>query len=101
MQCTITQLRRHGMRLKPDELAEPMAGVLTMRDWTEANSFGRAVRVLELMQPVGTIQQAAAMLFDPELIGLKGGALALRGVELESRDGRVFEHQQVWRVAPG
>lgn len=58
-QVRITLLRRHGLRLRADELSEPMNGVLQLRDWPEGGSFGRAVRVMELLETVGTIQRPA------------------------------------------
>lgn len=100
MRSAVTQLRRHGMRLRPDELGEPVVGELQMRDWNEQNSFGRSVRVLEVVQPAGTVGRAALTLFEPDLVGVKAGAMVFRGIEIESRDGRVYEHEQIWRVAP-
>lgn len=100
MKATITLLRRDGMRLRKDEIAAPLAGEIHMYDWENTNSFRRAIRVLELRQRVGSIDQAAAKLFDPELIAVKAGAMVFRGIVLEPREGRVFEHEQVWRVVP-
>lgn len=100
MRCAVTLLRRHGMRLRPDELGDPVLGELQMRDWAEQNSFGRAVRVLEVVQPAGTVGRVAATLFEPALVGVRGGAMVFRGIELQTLDGRVYEHEQIWRVAP-
>jgi hypothetical protein len=100
MKASITLLRRDGMRLRKDEIAEPLTGEIHMFDWENTNSFRRAIRVLELLQRVGSIDQAAAKLFDPELIAVKAGAMVFRGIVLETRDGRVFEHEQIWRVVP-
>ncbi|MBW8469834.1 MAG: hypothetical protein K0M67_16335 [Thiobacillus sp.] len=100
MKASITLLRRDGMRLRRDELAAPLAGELHMYDWTHDNSFGRAVRVIELRQQVGSLLQAVAMLTDPDLIAVKNGAMVFRGIEIEAREGRVYEHEQVWRVVP-
>lgn len=100
MKASITLLRRDGMRLRKDEIAAPLTGEIHMYDWESTNSFRRSVRVLELRQRVGSIDQAAAKLFDPELIAVKAGAMVFRGIVLEPRDGRVFEHEQIWRVVP-
>lgn len=100
MKATITLLRRAGMRLRRDEIGEPITGEIHMYDWPTTNSFRRAIRVLELRRQVGSLMQPAAMLTDPDLIAVKDGAMVFRGIELESRDGRVFEHEQVWRVVP-
>lgn len=100
MKASITLLRRDGMRLRKDEIAEPLTGEIHMYDWENTNSFRRAIRILELRRQVGSIMQPAAMLTDPDLIAVKDGAMVFRGIVLETRDGRVFEHEQVWRVVP-
>lgn len=100
MHCTVTLLRRKGMRLRPTELPPPIEGELSMYDWTTQNNFGRPVRCMEVKVAVGTLMQARAVLFDPELIAVADGALSFRGIELDTADGRVFEHEQVWRVKP-
>lgn len=100
MLVRITLMRRHGLRLRSEELSEPLAGTLQLRDWTTGNSFGRAVRVLELLETVGTIQRPALSLFEPDLVAIRDGCMVYRGIELHSVDGRVYEHEQIWRVAP-
>lgn len=100
MQVRITLLRRHGLRLRSEELSEPMNGVLQLRDWPEGSSFGRAVRVMELLETVGTIQRPAVSLFEPDLVAIRDGCMVYRGIELHSLDGRIYEHEQIWRVAP-
>ena len=100
MQVRVTLLRRHGLRLRQDELAEPLDGVLQLRDWSEGNSFGRAMRVLELLEAVGTVQRPAVSLFEPDLVAVRDGCMVFRGIELHGVDGRVYEHEQIWRVAP-
>lgn len=99
MKCTVTLLRRQGMRLRPTELAEPIGGELSLYDWATQNSFGRPVRCMEVKVLVGTLMQAKAVLFDPDLIALVDGCLVFRGIELDTVDGRVFEHEQIWRVS--
>lgn len=100
MDCTVTLLRRKGMRLRPPELAPPIKGVLSMYDWTSQNNFGRPVKCMEVKVPVGTLMQARAVLFDPELLAITDGAMSFRGIELDTLEGRVIEHVQVWRVVP-
>lgn len=100
MKCTVTLLRKAGMRLRPAELAPAIEGVLSMYDWTTSNNFGRPVRCMEVKVPVGTLMQARAVLFDPELLAVADGVMSLRGIELDTVDGRVIEHEQVWRVRP-
>lgn len=98
MKVTVTLLRRKGMRLRPPELEPPIEGELSMYDWTTANNFGRPVRCMEVKVAAGTLMQARAVLFDPELIAVADGHLVFRGIELDTIDGRLFEHEQIWRV---
>lgn len=99
MKCTVTLLRRQGMRLRPTELANPISGELGMYDWVTTNSFGRPVRCMEVKVQVGTLLQAKAVLFDPDLIAIVDGCLVFRGIEVNAVDGRVFENEQIWRVS--
>jgi hypothetical protein len=98
MKATVTLLRRKGMRLRPAELDPAIVGELSLYDWPTANSFGRPVRCMEVKVPVGSLLQAKAVLFDPELIAVVDSHLVFRGIELDTVDGRVFEHEQIWRV---
>ena len=100
MKATVTLLRRKGMRLRPTELDPAIEAELSLYDWPTANSFGRPVRCMEVKVPVGSLMQAKAVLFDPELIAVVDGHLVFRGIELDTVDGRVYEHEQIWRVAP-
>lgn len=100
MKVTVTMLRRNGMRLKKAELDPPVTADLHMYDWNDGNSFRRAIRVLELRRRVGSIDQPFAKLVDPDLVTVNGASFVFRGVEIEARDGRVFEHEQLWRVTP-
>ena len=100
MKVHVTLLRRKGMRLRPTELEPAIEGELSMYDWPTANSFGRPVRCMEVKVPVGSLMQARAVLFDPELIAVADGHLVFRGIELDTADGRVFEHEQIWRTHP-
>ena len=100
MKCTVTLLRRAGMRLRPAELDPPIEGELSMYDWTTNNNFGRPVRCMEVKVQIGTLMQARGVLFEPELLALADGVMSLRGIELDTVDGRVIEHEQVWRVRP-
>lgn len=99
----VTLLRRHGLRLRQAELGPPIVGRLNVFDWEgKGNSHQRMVRVLEvLVSCTQPIEQPAARLSDPTLIAsLDGGMLVFAGTELEPRDGRIYEHRQVWRVRP-
>lgn len=100
MKVSVTLLRRKGMRLRLAELEPAIEGELSMYDWPTANNFGRPVRCMEVKVAVGTLTQAKAALFDPELIAVADGHLVFRGIELDTVDGRVFEHEQIWRVIP-
>lgn len=100
MKASVTLLRRKGMRLRPPELDPAIEGELSMYDWPSQNNFHRPVRCMEIKVAVGTLMQARAVLFDPELIAVADGNLVFRGIELDTVDGRVFEHEQIWRVLP-
>ena len=100
MNCIVTLLRRKGMRLRPAEVEAGIEGVLSMYDWPTQNNFGRPVRCMEVKVPVGSLMQAKAVLFDPDLVAVTDGELSFRGIELDTVDGRVFEHEQIWRVRP-
>ena len=73
MKATVTLLRRKGMRLRPTELDPAIEAELSLYDWPTANSFGRPVRCMEVKVPVGSLMQAKAVLFDPELIAVVDG----------------------------
>lgn len=99
----VTLLRRQGLRLRQAELAPPIVGRLNVFDWeASGNNKKRLIRVLEVLIESGwRIEQPAARMSDPALIASKdGGVLVFAGIETERRDGRVYEHQQIWRVRP-
>lgn len=99
----VTLLRRQGLRLRQAELQPPIVGRLNVFDWEgKGNSRQRMIRVLEVRVTFNTtMEQPAARISDPVLIAsLDGGTLVFAGIELESRDGRIYEHQQIWRVRP-
>lgn len=100
MKVSVTMLRKDGMRLRRGELPSPVVGEMHMYDWAENNSFKRAIRVLELRRRVGSIDQPFAKLVDPDLVAVQGSAFVFRGIEIEAKGGRVYEHEQVWRVTP-
>ena len=100
MKVSVTMLRRNGMRLRRSELSPPVVADLHMYDWKENNSFRRAIRVVELRRRVGSIDQPFAKLVDPDLVAVQGSAFVFRGIEIEAKEGRVYEHEQVWRVTP-
>jgi hypothetical protein len=99
--CTITTLRKNGLRHRRSEWPDPVAGQLRVGTWDAAtNSFGRTVRQAELIQEYGVNTRPVLILFEPELIDVPDQGQLLRGVDLERKEGRTFEHQQLWLVRP-
>lgn len=101
MLCSVTLLRRNGQRLPRKDWPEPITGRLEMVEHSaEHSSFKRTTRVLQIMEGVGLVERAAILLFEPQLLDVTLQAFVFRGIELEGRDGQVFEHQQLWHVVP-
>ena len=65
----IIELRRNGMRLRPEEWPEPMVGCLRMHYWDgKRNSSRRTLRQLTLYGSWGTTVRPVSTLTDPQLI---------------------------------
>lgn len=89
------------MRLRPEEWPAPVRGELQMAYWEGAhNSYRRTLRNLSLLVYRGTTAVPQLRISDPEPIDVVGGAMLFRGIELEAREGRIYEHEQVWLVRP-
>ena len=87
------------MRLRPEEWPAPIRGELAMSYWEGSkNSSRRTLRHVSLMVRWGTGRIPNIRLADPEWIDVVGGALLMRGIILNSVEGRVFEHEQVWLI---
>lgn len=102
-QWDVVLLRRDGLRLRPCELAAPVRGLIEVTDRVDT-TFRRPVRVADLINPVSRLQTRQGLItpiFEPVLLRMdEHGAMSLSGIELRSVDGRVAEHQQVWRCTP-
>ncbi len=97
----VTELRRNGMRLLPEEWPKPLVGHLRMHYWDgRRNSSRRTLRQLTLYGRWGTTERPVATLTDPQLIDVLGPAILLQGRILNSVDGRLYEHNQAWIVRP-
>lgn len=99
MRCCVTLLRRQGQRLPRKEWPEPITGRLEMVEHSaEHSSFKRTTRVLQLVEKLGLIERPAVLLFEPLLLDVTRDAFVFRGIELQTQDDQIFEHQQVWLV---
>jgi len=97
----IIELRRNGMRLRPEEWPDPMVGCLRMHYWDgRRNSSRRTLRQLTLYGSWGTTERPVGTLTDPQLIDVLGAAMLLQGQVLNTIDGRLHEHNQLWIVRP-
>lgn len=102
MHCAVSLLRRHGVRLRPSELAPPVSGELEIADHAGASTFRRAMWVANVWQPThsGTRRALLVPLWDPALVWIGPQHLTLIGIELCAQDGRVAEYTQLWRCVP-
>ena len=102
--CAVTELRRSGLRLKKSEVAPPTRGNLLMSERAQGNSsFKRAVRVVELWSEyAGNTwrRQEIHPLFEPQLVFMDAQSFVICGTQLETTDGRISEHTQVWLCRP-
>jgi hypothetical protein len=101
MQCAVTLLRRHGLRLKPNELGEPIKGDLELTDHEGTSTFRRELRVANLWAEThsGSRRSSLVPLWDPIVLRIGHNTLTLCGIELNTGDGRVAEHVQLWRCS--
>lgn len=103
MLCDVTLLRRNGMRLRKGELQEPARGMLRVAMDDGRSSFKRPLLVATLQAPKGASRQMLDLLlplFDASIVSAGDGSMTLQGIELQTLDGRVFEHVQLWRCVP-
>lgn len=101
MFCEVITLRKNGLRLRPDEWPEPIAGRLYLEYWQgSTNNHRRCIRSLDLLARRGSIDVPALRMADAELVDIAGDGMLLRGVELRADGGRVHEHVQMWLVRP-
>lgn len=100
--CELIELRCSGLRLRQSEWPEPLVGELRM-DYFDGrhNSSRRTLRRLTLWHMNGgTTPRPGVPLNDPELVDVVDGAMLFRGHVLEPREGRIYEHEQMWLVRP-
>jgi len=110
----VTQLRRHGERLRKPDLAPPMSGLVLIVEMDRAsNNFGRNVIAAQLWESYNTTsRRSLATIFDPVLLPNDervrdrlpsgGQGMLIAGTELiSSEGGRVIkEHRQIWLCRP-
>jgi hypothetical protein len=101
MLLSVVQTRRNGARLTREEIEAraPVVGRLTIYDWREGNSAGRALRVARLNHPtISYSPELLLPLLDPALVRMTDAGFLLVGYEIESAGDRVAEHLQGWWV---
>ena len=97
MFCEVIELRKNGLRLRPEEWPAPVAGHLRMAQWDSSHtSYHRAIRKLVVWVPWGTSLVPGPSLADAQLVDVVGEAQLIRGDVLHSEDGRIHEHAQLW-----
>jgi len=97
MFCEVIELRKNGLRLRPEEWPAPVAGQLRMAQWDSSHtSYHRTIRKLVLWVPWGTQIVPGPWLGDAQMVDVVGDAQLLRGDVLHSEDGRIHEHAQLW-----
>ena len=97
MFCEVIELRKNGLRLRPEEWPAPVSGQLQMAQWDSSHtSYHRTIRKLVLWVPWGTQIVPGPWLGDAQLVDVVGDAQLLRGDVLHSEDGRIHEHAQLW-----
>ena len=93
----VIELRKNGLRLRPEEWPAPVAGHLRMAQWDSSHtSYHRAIRKLVVWVPWGTSIVLGPSLADAQLVDVVGDAQLIRGDVLHSEDGRIHEHAQLW-----
>lgn len=72
-----------------------------MEYWEGAtNNHRRCIRMLKLMENRGSIEVPVLRMADADLVDFAADGMLLRGIELESHEGRISEHVQMWLVRP-
>lgn len=100
MKWQVTQLRDRGRRLKRGEWPEPVVGDLELSLMPETNAR-RPLKKLDLFGNPGTVRQSLLLpLFDPQIISMDANGMVLHGMQLDTRDGAIYEHMQVWHCVP-
>ena len=80
MFCEVIELRKNGLRLRPEEWPAPVAGQLRMAQWDSSHtSYHRTIRKLVLWVPWGTQIVPGPWLGDAQLVDVVGDAQLLRG----------------------
>lgn len=101
MFCEVIELRKNGLRLRPEEWPAPVAGHLRMAQWDSSHTnYHRTIRKLVLWVPWGTSIAPGPWLGDAQLVDVVGDAQLLRGDVLHSEDGRIYEFVQLWLLRP-
>lgn len=101
MICEVTFHRRNGQRLKKSEVAPALLADMQLHEMAaEHSNMRRTVRRLTLTEYAGNSLRILAVLIDPVLIGMDETSMQYMGIEIESRDGQVLEHIQVWSCRP-
>lgn len=90
------------MRLQPHEWPPTQCVELQITQMHGPNNpFRQHVRMATLWESYGTSsQRGAGTMFDPVILMTPGDGFLLRGIELETLQGRLHEHQQVWLCRP-
>lgn len=97
MICEVTLHRRNGQRLKKNEVAPALLADVQLHEMAaEHSNMRRTVRRLTLTEHPGNSLRIFAVLIDPVLIGMNETSMQYQGIEIESRDGQVFEYIQAW-----
>ena len=102
MWCEVTKLRQNGRRLRTHEWPKAVLVNLQIDQLQGPNNpFRQHMRVASLWESYGTSsQRGMGTMFDPVLLRTPGDGFLVRGVELETIDGRMYEFQQVWLCRP-
>jgi hypothetical protein len=104
MKASITRLRRHGQRLKPESQDGPYVGELSV-DFEVNKKPGKPPRreahLVAAQGTQGTTVDVVSPLFNVTLVSMVNNIITLTGIELHGvrvgEDMEVFEHVQIWR----
>lgn len=89
------------MRLWPDDWPAPVRGVLRVEQREARDSSARrTTREIKVMGEWVTAPMTLIFMFDPEFVEVVGDGFLLRGNVISGKDGRGYEHQQLWLVRP-
>lgn len=98
----VTFLMRNGLRLARSERDPAMRVTVMIRESDrDKNHSARNLIEVMLFEHWGLAQaRSAGRISDPVILPFKGPGFLLSGTEIESRDGGIAEHRQVWHVVP-